>query len=79
MSKQPFQFAKGRFVNPARILTAHIYQKDETDNSGQATGRKILRVAIELDTLDKAKSSIFSDAMPDLAAAESFINSIPFD
>lgn len=72
-----FEFANGRFVNPARILTANVYSKEQRDGEGKSTGASVLRVAIELDSKDSAKASVYSDPMPSMDAARSYISSIP--
>lgn len=72
-----FKYAPGRFVQPSKIITANVYQKEERDNEGRPTGGNVLRVAIDLDVKESSRNVIYSEPMPSLAAAEAFIASIP--
>jgi len=61
-----FEYSTGRFVNPARIIGASIYTKEDK-----------MRVAIDLDVAEASKKSVFSDVMLSTDQARSFIKTIP--
>lgn len=61
-----FEYSTGRFVNPARIIGASIYTKEDK-----------IRVAIDLDVAEASKKSVFSDQMASVDEARTFIRTIP--
>jgi len=77
MAKTMFRYATGRFVNPSRILTANIYQKDADPDDRTTQNGKVIRVAIDLDAEQAAKTVVYSDPFPSVPDAEKFIMSIP--
>ena len=77
MADQMFQYARGRYVNPHKILTANIYSKDSPNGESPSNDGKVLRIAIDLDAVETSKSVVYSDPMPGWAEAEAFILNIP--
>ena len=61
-----FKYAAGRFVNPAKIIGASIYNKDGG-----------YKVAIDLDVTNVDRKAVYSDAYPNPEEAELFICTIP--
>lgn len=74
-----FEYAKGRFVNPAKIVSANIYRKADggTDNEGKPT--EIIRVAIKLDVNEATKSEVYSDPFANEVLAAAFVKSLPLN
>lgn len=66
MSDQLFQYAQNKFVNPKRIIAANAYQKED-----------VLRVAIDLDVSDAAKSTVYSDPFKTVEECNQFLQKIP--
>ena len=66
MENKMFEFAKGRYVNPRKILSVNIYQKESN-----------WRVAIELDASYKEQHTVYSDPFTIYEAAQAYVNLIP--
>lgn len=75
-----FEITKGRFVDASKIIGANVYKKD-TGNVNQENGSKIteIRVAIDLDTSNKDKSSVYAGPFENEQMAIDFIKSIPLN
>lgn len=61
-----FKYAQGRTVNSKLIVGASIYQKD---------GK--YKVAIDLDTVNPDRRTVYSDPYATESEAQQFINTIP--
>lgn len=73
-----FEISKGRFVDPNKIIGANVYQKSTGKMApDKVTELKEIRVAIDLDTANKDKSSVYAGPFLDESAALAFIKSIP--
>ncbi len=72
-----FEISKGRFVDPSRILGANIYNKDCGVDSTNGERKTEIRVALDIDTENKDKSSLFAGPFADEQKAIDFIKSIP--
>lgn len=79
MSSLTFEYAKGRFLNPKKVIDASIYTKQSKEVDSTGNYPVVTRVAIAMDTENKDKSTLFSDPMPDDKAARNFIQSILVD
>jgi len=66
MENKMFKYANGRYINPTKILTANVYQKDDK-----------YRVAIDIDVKEASKNVVYSDTFETAQAAESFIIGMP--
>jgi hypothetical protein len=61
-----FKYAVGRFVDPAKVVGASIYNKDNQ-----------IKVAIDLDVQNVEKATVFSGPFQTVEEAERFILTIP--
>lgn len=77
MAGLSFEYAKNRFLNPAKVIDASIYEKQSKDVDPSGNYPQVIRVAISMDTENKDKSTLYSDAMPTLADARKFIGTVP--
>ncbi len=77
MSKLNFQYAKGRFLNPAKIVDASIYEKQAKEVNDKGEYPVVVRVAFAMDTENKDKATLYSDVLQSWSAAEQFIASVP--
>ncbi len=77
MGKLSFQYAVGRFCDPNKIVDASIYTKQskEVDTNGKYP--VVTRVALSMDTENKDKATLYSDALKDNEAALGYIASVP--
>lgn len=74
-----FEYTKGRFVNPKKMIGANVYKKQVgTDNNNGQPIHEI-RVAIDLDTENKDKSVIYAGPFPDEFSAENYAKSLPIN
>jgi hypothetical protein len=75
-----FEITKGRFVDASKIIGANIYRKD-TGQISEENGERIteVRVAIDLDTSNKDKASVYAGPFPTETDALMFIKSIPLN
>lgn len=79
MSKQLFEYAKNRFVNPTKIISMSIYSKQAETPNERGEYTVIYRVAIDLDVKEAPKSTVYSDAYETEELAKQFLLSIPVD
>lgn len=77
MSKMNFEYAKNRFVNPKKIVDASIYSKQAQAPDANGNYPVTIRVALSIDTENKDKGTIYSDAFETETAARAFIQNIP--
>lgn len=68
MSKRMFEFAKGKFLNQSKLIQVNIYQKENT-----------FRVAFDMDSVSKEKSTLYSEAFTSYEAALALVQSIILD
>ena len=75
-----FEITTGRFVDASKIIGANVYKKD-TGKLSEADGSHIteIRVAIDMDTANKDKASVYAGPFASEAAAVAFIKSIPLN
>jgi hypothetical protein len=73
-----FEITKGRFVDASKIIGANVYKKD-TGKLSEADGSHIMeiRVAIDMDTANKDKASVYAGPFATEGEAINFIKSIP--
>lgn len=73
-----FEITKGRFVDASKIIGANVYKKD-TGKVHIADGTPIteIRVAIDMDTANKDKASVYAGPFDNEQKAIDFIKSIP--
>lgn len=73
-----FEIQKGRFIDASKIIGANVYKKD-TGKLSEIDGSHIteIRVAIDLDTSNKDKASVYAGPFNSEADAINFIKSIP--
>ncbi len=79
MGKLSFQYAVGRFCDPNKIVDASIYTKQSKEIDETAKYPLITRVALSMDTENKDKATLYSDALRDNDAALAYIASIPLN
>lgn len=66
MPEKMFRFTASRYLNPTKILSATVYQKEGTT-----------RVAIKLDAKDPSESVVYTDPFNSDQEAHNFIMSLP--
>lgn len=66
MATKMFRFTASRYLNPTKILSATVYQKDGST-----------RVAVKLDAKDPSESVVYTDPFPGDQEAHNFILSLP--
>lgn len=72
-----FQYAKGRFVNPKRIIDTAVYSKQSDSPDSEGHYPINWRVALTLDVANKDKGTLYSDAFSTEQAALEFCSKIP--
>lgn len=77
MSEQNFQYAKGRYVNPKRIVEVSVYSKQATSPDNEGNYPTTWRVAISLDVKEAEKSTVYSDPFATETDANNFAQKIP--
>lgn len=77
MSNQLFEYAKNRFVNPAKIIGVSIYSKQSQSPDNQGNYPLTYRVAIDLDVKEVSKATVYSDGYPTEAEAKEFLVKVP--
>jgi len=60
-----FEIAPNRFIVAKRIVSANVYQKDN-----------VIKIAIEMDTVNAEARTQYSAPMADMQQASSFVNKI---
>ena len=75
-----FEYQKGRFLNTSKVITASVYNKD-TGKTSDIDGSKVIeiRVAIDLDSVNKYKSTVYTGPFKSEQEAINLIKSIPVD
>lgn len=79
MENQKFEYAKGRFINPAKIIEVSIYKKDVPGKEDPSDYTTVYRVALTLDVQVKDKGVVYSDGFETEAAARLFAMTIPMN
>lgn len=72
-----YEFTRGRFIDPKRIIGANIYKKDVRDAQGQSTGTTEIRVAIDLETSDPKGACVYAGPFESEEHARNYIASLP--
>lgn len=74
-----FEYQKNRFVMPSRIISASIYNKQNgiSDTNGQPNIE--IRVAIEIDVMQRENNALFCGPFASEQIAKEFIKTIPLN
>lgn len=66
MSEKMFEYAKGKFVNPKKVIAVNAYEKE---------GK--WRAAIDVDVVSKEKATLYSDAFETYDSCRNYIANFP--
>lgn len=77
MDKNNFEYAKGRFISPARIIEVSVYSKKVPGKDNPSDYETVHRIAITLDVQQTDKSVVYSDAFATEDLAVAFARTIP--
>lgn len=77
MSNVLFEYAKNRFVNPAKIIGVSVYTKQASTPNEMGEYVHVYRVAIDLDVKEATKGTVYSDAYETEQAAIAFLKTVP--
>jgi hypothetical protein len=79
MSEIKFKYAKGRFLNPNKVVDASVYSKQLPEVDDQGKNKIVWRVAISMDVINKESSVLYSDGFATEQEAERFAMTVPMD
>jgi hypothetical protein len=77
MNETNFEYAKGRFCNPKKIIEVSVYSKQMPGKDNPSDYETIYRVAITLDVQNKDKGTLYSDGFDTETKAIEFAKTIP--
>jgi hypothetical protein len=77
MSEQSFEYARGRFINPSRIIEVSVYKKDVPGKENPSAYETVYRIALTLDVQQADKSVVYSDAYASEADALAYARAVP--
>lgn len=77
MNESNFTYARGRRINPKRILETAVYEKQVPGKDNPSDYTTVWRVAITLDVQASDKNTVYSDPFATEADAEAFADKIP--
>lgn len=72
-----FEYSNGRFIAANKIIGANVYNKDtgNTDDNGNRITE--VRVALDIDTVNKDKACVYAGPFQNEMKAKEFIKTIP--
>jgi hypothetical protein len=77
MSEINFEYAKGRYINPKKIIELSVYSKSVPGTDNPSEYRTVWRVALTIDVQNKENSTMYSDPYATEAEANSFAKTVP--
>lgn len=77
MNEDKFEYAKGRYVNTAKIIDLAVYGKQSTTVNDKGEYPVVWRVAIALDVQATDKGTVYSDPFETEPQANQFAKSVP--